>query len=182
MNSTVIQRALLLLFGIGVVGFVARPNLPLGAVLALWLILALLPKLIAEKDLVQQGNACCARGDYKTAIRCFNRAIQQQPGVAIAYYRRGIVQAILNDQQSAVKDLSQAVQIDPNFAQAYAERGIIYLDWGKPRQAFKDCDRAIQLNPKYERAYFGRGAARSYLGNCCCNQPPRFTTTLACCN
>ncbi len=165
MNSTAIQNILLLLFGLGAVLFVIQPNLLLGAVLVLLLIVAFLPELTSVNDLIQQGNACCAKGNYGAAIRLFNRAIRKQPGAAIAYYSRGIVQAILNNQQNALHDLSQTIQIDPNFAQAYAERGIIYLAWGKPRRALKDCDRAIQLNPNYERAYFGRGAAHSYLGN-----------------
>ncbi len=104
------------------------------------------------------------RQDYRRAIQIWNRVVQLDPKLAMAYSNRGGAYRDLDQPQRAIQDFDQAIRLDPNDTAAYNNRGVAYADLGQRQRAIQDYDQAIQLDSKYAAAYNNRGADYAALG------------------
>jgi tetratricopeptide (TPR) repeat protein len=115
---------------------------------------------IAQNQTAAQfNNAGVAKqkaGDDRGALADYNKAIELNPKLAIAYLNRGSLKEreIFNDEE-ALADYNKAIELDPNNAVAYYMRGKLnrISDTGK---ALADFSKAIELDPKFVDAYKGR--------------------------
>jgi tetratricopeptide (TPR) repeat protein len=110
------------------------------------------------------GLAYRKAGDSAQDISCQTKAIELNPGFALAYYNRGNAYATSGQLANALSDYTKAVQLDPDCALAYYNRGAAYAGSGQLANAFPDYNKAIELDPKYVEAYFNRGAAYETSG------------------
>jgi tetratricopeptide (TPR) repeat protein len=69
-----------------------------------------------------------AKADYQRAIKDYDRAIRLSPGVAVAFYNRGVAYARTQDFDRAIQDYNQALRLDPNYAWAHYRRGEAYAN------------------------------------------------------
>jgi tetratricopeptide (TPR) repeat protein len=105
-----------------------------------------------------RGNANYAAHNFKDAIQDYDRAIQLNPQLAVAYYKRGLAYAAgLGEYERAIQDFDQAIQIDPQNADAYDDRGLAFRALKKYEKAFQSFNHAIELNPNDARTYANRG-------------------------
>jgi Tfp pilus assembly protein PilF len=73
----------------------------------------------------QQALAHQRQGDRDAATAEFTKAIEKNPGFALAYYRRGaLITRIKPDQ--AISDLTRAIALDPGLSHAYVIRAGTY--------------------------------------------------------
>jgi tetratricopeptide (TPR) repeat protein len=110
------------------------------------------------------GIAYGKAGDHARDISCQTKAIELNPGFALAYCNRGNAYASSGQLGRALPDYTQAIQIDPEFAFAYYSRGAAYAAAGRATEALADYNKAIALKPGYVEAYFNRGAAYENAG------------------
>jgi len=96
-------------------------------------------------------------GEYDRAILEYNKAIENDPGNALAYFNRGVTYYDKDEYDRAILDYTKAIEIDLRFPEAYYNRGIIYANKGEYDQAIQDYTKAIEINPKYTSAYINRG-------------------------
>ena len=109
------------------------------------------------------------RKRFDDAIENFNRAIEQNPHFAEAYYYRG--SAYLNlarddkhKYECAIKDLTEAIRLNPNYEEAYNVRGLVYHHKCEYGCAITNFDKVIKLNRNYADAYNNRGVVYSDKG------------------
>ena len=76
------------------------------------------------------------------AIADFNKAIEIQPDLALAYYRRGIAKFELKDNQGALSDYNSAIKL--NYS-AYYNRGVANFNLNQRKNACSDWKRAREL-------------------------------------
>ena len=138
--------------------------------------ISLLKKLIEEdkfakknpNDSTAYNNRAVARyelGDYKGAVKDYDKAISIDPDFAVAYYNRGKAKYAIGDHKGAIKDYDKAISIDPNYADAYTNRGLVKYAIGDYKGAIKDYDKAISINPNDAFAYTNRAVAKYNLGD-----------------
>jgi Trypsin-like peptidase domain/TPR repeat len=96
--------------------------------------------------------------DYRGSVADFDRAIQIDPNIAMAYSLRGHLKAHkLQDTSGALTDYNRAIELDPKLAFAYYSRGLMYDRQLKDTQsALTDYNRAIELEPTFVMAYVRR--------------------------
>jgi tetratricopeptide (TPR) repeat protein len=102
--------------------------------------------------------------DLDEQVRHYSEAIQLDPGLAEAFYNRGIARDEKGDLDRAVEDYSQAIRLRPDFADAFYNRGEAREakgDWGG---ALDDYSAAIRLNPSDAMACNNRGLIRYQIG------------------
>jgi tetratricopeptide (TPR) repeat protein len=107
------------------------------------------------------------RGDSSTAWDLYNRAIEIDPYLAIAYIYRGDLFSDSSDTSTypqAFEDYNQALAIDPGSALAYGHRGGAYLFSGDWVQAEADFLRAAELDPYYEYPIWHLAALYGSMG------------------
>jgi len=97
-------------------------------------------------DYLALGNAKHIRGDYRGAIKDYDKVIRLKPD-HVAYYNRGNSKRAKGDHNGAVKDFSEAIRLKQDFAAAYHNRGYSKCYLGDYAGAIEDFDTVINLKP-----------------------------------
>ena len=66
-----------------------------------------------HRDLIRQGDAAMAAGDFSTAIEAFSGAIALKHDSMVGYLMRGDAYRRRDELEAALRDLRQAAEIDP---------------------------------------------------------------------
>jgi len=119
-------------------------------------------RLLDEKGLLaaiynSRAGVFGSEGEHDRAILEYNKAIENDPGKATAYFNRGNSYAIKGEFDTAILDYTKAIEIDLRSPEAYHNRGMIYANKGENDRAILDYTKAIEINPKYTDAYINRG-------------------------
>lgn len=112
------------------------------------------------------ADAKVRRGDLVNASALFDKAIEVQPDMGLAYNARGVMKIYKGEMESAFSDFVLAAQLCPNLADAHTNLG----NYAVLREASADMsgnsdlppairhyDQALTLNPTFAQAYNGRG-------------------------
>lgn len=86
----------------------------------------------------QLGNLHYDRWELEEAISEYRRAIEMEPGMALAYTRLGRVYSKKGLQEKAEKEHKKALELDPKLAEAHKNLGLCYDKQGIPGQASKE--------------------------------------------
>jgi tetratricopeptide (TPR) repeat protein len=118
---------------------------------------------LSRKDLSKvyynRGNAWIEKVDYRKGIDDYTKAMENDPGYAAAYNKRGLARYGTGDNVNVIADYTNAIKLDPRYADAYYNRGNAWGDRGDDDKAIADLTKAIEINPKYANAYYNRGNA-----------------------
>ena len=98
-------------------------------------------------------------GSGEAALEELNRAIDQDPANAEAYYARGHTYFDRGDLERAIQDWSKTIELSPYTAPPYISRGFAYFQRGAVEQALQDFNKAIELDPTIPVAYGNRAMA-----------------------
>jgi len=94
---------------------------------------------------------------YLEGLKILNKAVEVDPGYAVAYYNRGWTYCHLKQYSKAIVDYDKAIELYPNYVSAYFMRGWTYSRLKQYTRAIQDFDRAIELDPVDAVAYQWRG-------------------------
>lgn len=115
--------------------------------------------------LYRRGAALDGLGQSDRALQDYNRAIQLDPKLPLAFYGRGILLATRERAYTrAIRDFDKVLQLEPNNVDALIRRGDAYSQLGDFGHAIGDLDRAVQLAPDNVEAYVYRGLANDRRG------------------
>lgn len=111
-----------------------------------------------------KGNDWLNKGMWKEAIECYNRALELDPDLSIAYNNRGKAYGDLGQYDKALADCTRALELNPNLDVAYNNRGALYGKLEQYKKALVDFEKALSLNPDSALFYNNRGFAYYRLG------------------
>ena len=126
--------------------------------------------------LLQRAVAHTVMQNYAEAIDDLNTIIGIDPDMALAYWQRGVCEAMMNEfntsqgidskikNASALFDLNRAIELEPGSAYARYDRGNLYFGQGDYEKAIADYTAAIESNHNVPEAYFNRGLAYIHSG------------------
>ena len=103
--------------------------------------------------------------DVADKLSYYDRAIELNPDLAVAYFNRGNAKRRLGQHEDAIADFDQAIKLDPNQADAYSNRGNVKGRMERHEDAIADFDKAIKLDPDQAEAYSNRGVVKRRLGH-----------------
>ncbi len=81
------------------------------------------------------GMASFEKGDYRAAIKHFERSIRINPNVARTHNELGMCYLFLKENDKAVPHFERALEIDPSFAEAHNNIGISLFGLGRFTEA-----------------------------------------------
>lgn len=99
------------------------------------------------------------KGDYKTSIEYYTKALEITPNYFKALFNRGFAFDKLGECEKAVKDYTSALEIEPRNAFIYYNRGISLDKLKRFDEAIYNFTMAIQLEPNKADFYHNRGFA-----------------------
>ncbi len=99
------------------------------------------------------------KGDYKTAVAFYTKAISMCEGFFKAYFNRGFAYDKLGEYEKAIADYSKALEIEPKNAYVYYNRGVSLDKLQRYDEAIYNFSMAITLEPSKADFYHNRGFA-----------------------
>jgi len=92
-------------------------------------------------------------GEYKEAIKCYNKALKIDPKFSRAWYNKGSAFHDLEKYKEAIKCYDKAIEINPEYAAAWNNKGVALEKQEKYKEAIKCYDKAIEINPNNIKSY-----------------------------
>lgn len=106
-----------------------------------------------------------AAGEYKDAIKDYNRAIKQDKSNPDFYYGRGKTYEKLHNVKAALKDYTMAIELDGNFIEALHSRARLYTKTDQLHRAVADYT-LILSNADYAASFYPeRARIKKMLGD-----------------
>lgn len=119
-----------------------------------------------ETYFIYLGNREGRQGNYDSAIKYYDKALNINPYNAEIYYNRGLVWDYKKNLNNAISDYTKALEVKEDFKDAYHARGLIYNKKRNYDLAISDFTRALQLNPDNLQKFqllFNRGYSWSEM-------------------
>jgi len=101
-----------------------------------------------------RGGDYILKGQMDAGIDEYNKALEINPNLAMAYRFRGFAYARKRLYDKAITDYTKALEINPRLTSAYYNRGLAYQINGQYEKAISDFNKAIELNPRLAEAYY----------------------------
>jgi tetratricopeptide (TPR) repeat protein len=135
----------------------------------------------SAEDYNNRGAAKLVKEDLDGALADFNKAIELNPNLVVAYENRdraiqsknernktlaetwnqfGRIKKEEGDLDGALHGYDKAIELNPNFATAYGNRGFTKKAKGNLDGALIDFNKAIELNPDSGTVYNNRGLVK----------------------
>ena len=122
-------------------------------------------KQMTAWDYCRQGNRYFELGEYKSAIKSYENAINRQSNIASFYFNSGCAYSQLSEYKKAISNYDKAIELKLDYAEAYNNRGLAYADLGDYEKAISDYSKAIELMSDDADVYDNRGLAYADLGD-----------------
>jgi len=107
----------------------------------------------------QEGFAALNFGEYKKAIKHFDRVINLDPNYIDAYINKGIAFHELGNFEEAISNYDKALEIEPDNPIALNNKGYVFSKMKKYDEAVPYYNRALEINPTYLDAMYNRANA-----------------------
>ena len=120
-------------------------------------------KPVTAYDHAIEGMSKGSNGDYKGAMKDFDKAITLNTKDPRIYVLRGHVKADFKQYVAAIKDFNKTIELYPDYTKAYIHRGDAKMRLKQYFDAIADYDKAIELDPKNADAYGSREDVKAQL-------------------
>jgi tetratricopeptide (TPR) repeat protein len=99
------------------------------------------------------GGICSRRGDYRTAMEYFEKAIHFQPNNTEALCNRACLLAKTGRIEEAISEFRRILQLYPNCSTVFSNLGSIYANLGHQKEAIPYFEKAVDLSPNDATAH-----------------------------
>lgn len=113
-------------------------------------------------ELVTAAKAAQDKGDHKTALTLYDKAIEMRKDSTQARYGKIISYDALKNYKVVIKIVGEIIKIDAADLNAYYVRGISYIHLqpyktNNYKMAYKDLSYVIEKRPDFDEAWIDRG-------------------------
>lgn len=108
-------------------------------------------------EILQQGLAAQAEGDFVTAVEAYLRVIQLDPENKFAYYNLGVIRQGHGDLQAAESHYRTTLGLDPDFVPALFNLAILRTEAGSAEEALSLYEHLIEVDPSHAAAHLNLG-------------------------
>jgi tetratricopeptide (TPR) repeat protein len=123
------------------------------------------PPRKTKEQWVDEGNAFLEINRYEEAIAAYDQALQLDPSLPYAYFKKGLALLKLKRYAEAIPILDQAIRLNPDEALAYNGKGFALLQFQQYKEAISLFDQALNHNSTVDYIYNNKGCAFFELGD-----------------
>ena len=102
---------------------------------------------LKPEDYYSRGVDFYYKGQYKLALKAFEKAIEIKPDYADAWNNKGAALYKLDRPDEALKAFEKAIEIKPDYADAWYNKGITLCKLDRQDEALKAFEKAIEIKP-----------------------------------
>ncbi len=121
-----------------------------------------------DKDVskwADKGNNLVDSSMYAEAIRCYNKALEINPGSVEVLNNRGLALARTGRLGDAIHSYDMALELKPDDPEVLYNKGIALAQIGKKSEALACYDRLLEANPNDSNSWCSRGDVLFEGGN-----------------
>jgi tetratricopeptide (TPR) repeat protein len=100
--------------------------------------------------LMEQGVLAMGERQLDTALRVFDRMVQQAPEFAEGWNKRATVHYLMGSWRASVLDIQRTLELEPRHFGAWFGLGLIYDALDEPAAALRSYEATMRLNPHSE--------------------------------
>jgi tetratricopeptide (TPR) repeat protein len=104
-----------------------------------------------------KGNSLVESSMYDDAIKCYDKALEINPGSMEAWNNKGLALARTGRLAEAVQCYDRALEIDPGDSEVIYNKGISLARLGKSNEAIECYDKLLAVNPQDADAWCSKG-------------------------
>ena len=113
-------------------------------------------------EFIAVAKAAQDKGDHKTALALYDKAIEMRKDSTQARYGKIISYDALEDFKAIIKTAGEIIKIDATDLNAYYTRGVSYIHMqpyktNNYKMAYKDLSFVIEKKPDFDEAWIDRG-------------------------
>ncbi len=125
------------------------------------------PQLAASRAATnfRLGVAQRLMGQYGPAVNSMSIALQDNPAMGEAYFRRGICFFYLGEERLAIRDFEQAASINFDSPRSNLWKGMAWAKLGDLNEAIRAYGESISVSDRYIHAFVNRGLAHLQNGD-----------------
>lgn len=127
---------------------------------------------LTAEDLNNKGMSLHTLGQSDAAVSWFERALEINPSLAVAWMNKGNMRSAGGDFAAALSCFERALEINPQLAEAWMNKGVLLHKWAQFEPALSCFERALEINPRYDNAWFNKGNVLAAKGD--------FSAALSC--
>jgi tetratricopeptide (TPR) repeat protein len=110
-----------------------------------------------------RGTVGEAIENVKSALQCFEQAVEEDPRFALGYVGQADCYLVLRNNlrveleanlRKALEMIGKALELDPELAEAHATRGLALMSEYRLKDAESELRKAIELKPSYAVAHY----------------------------
>ena len=99
-------------------------------------------------ELWNMGMSFLLEGKTSEAMACFDRALEKEPGLAVAWDSKGVVLNRFARHHEAIECFDRAIEIDPTLASSWLGKGRALVKLGRKEEAINCFRRAVDIEPR----------------------------------
>jgi len=112
--------------------------------------ISLTPKPPTAQEWVTWGEILLALGGYPVALTIFDKAIELDPGYALAWRRKAFIKiTALNKLEEGLSDIEKAIELDPSSEYSLSVRAVALSKLGRHGEAITSLKKSIEFNANY---------------------------------
>lgn len=100
------------------------------------------------------ANRKAAAGSVQEAEALYTKAIDLNPAMFQAYFKRGLLRRSAGNLRGAIADFEATVAISPTFRGGFVQKGLTHDQMGDRAQARQDLEQATKVDPRDPTAFF----------------------------
>ena len=110
------------------------------------------------------GKAFFGLEDYESALKEFDKVVEEDAGYKWGYQERGKTHEKLGNDQLAIKDFDKVIEIDANYKWAYHEKGKVFLKLNEYALALESFEKVIEIDSEYKSVFFDIALSYHFMG------------------
>ena len=119
----------------------------------------------AVETLKKKGAAAFTEGRFQDSLDGYEKALELEPGDAIAWHGKGMALLKLDRPREALAACDRAIELDPKMPSAWRDRANALAKLGRKDEALKAFDTSIDLVTREAMKDLGKGMfLGSFLG------------------
>jgi len=121
--------------------------------------------LLSRDSRIDKAEAYRQQGEFKKALKEYNKAVKDNPKNAAAYTGMGEVYIMMREPEDAINAFKKAIEADSQYADAYIHLGDLYRRMDKEeKNAVEAYKKAQEIDPENSDAYLKLGDLYVALG------------------
>ncbi|OOZ39098.1 hypothetical protein BOW52_07655 [Solemya elarraichensis gill symbiont] len=114
---------------------------------------------------MEKGLAYAGKGNYKQALKLFDKVLAKEPGNASAWYNKALTLKFLNRIPQSLDAFDKSLALAPNDVETWFAKGVALAENDQHKAALTCYFRALEVRPDFNQVWMNIGMAYSDLGN-----------------